>query len=425
MEYEVKKGDGWYRIAKNLGVNVNDLLQANNAKLDTMLQPGQKLKTSKVTEQPSMTNQWQVVAGQNDAAANWAKQRVDTTMNNINQALAEQEANEQKIQRKASIGTKGVVQQQAKADTIRLQQALLKEGYDLGRWGADGNWGNATNAAIAQAEKDGWVVDGHRLVKKSQVVQTNSTPPIFGPVGPEYAVMAQAQMLKEKSNNNQPETEDSSSFGTKLNRAINYLKIPRNYITDRITEWGASTNNEILRGIASGANVLLGGFSDSLQARANSYLNEKFPGWIDEKQKDQIGKGQPVWTVDKEFGIARYYDADGNLLISSPVGTGLVRGDKSKEGDNKTPTGTYTLSTPEQGANKQGGEASFGPYFYRTNHKNDNGVASGVGLHGTGFPILNGSNVSHGCMRIDNDDIETFYKVAPNHGANTKIIVSN
>jgi murein L,D-transpeptidase YafK len=51
--------------------------------------------------------------------------------------------------------------------------------------------------------------------------------------------------------------------------------------------------------------------------------------------------------VDKEFGIARYYDADGNLLISSPVGTGLVRGDKSKEGDNKTPTGTYTLSTPE------------------------------------------------------------------------------
>lgn len=29
--YTVKKGDGWYRIAKNLGVNVNDLLKANNA----------------------------------------------------------------------------------------------------------------------------------------------------------------------------------------------------------------------------------------------------------------------------------------------------------------------------------------------------------------------------------------------------------
>ena len=199
MEYEVKKGDGWYRIAKNLGVNVNDLLQANNAKLDTMLQPGQKLKTSKVPEQPSMTNQWQVVAGQNNAVANWAKQRVNATVNNVNQALAEQEASENEIQRKASIGTKGVVQQQAKADTIRLQQALLKEGYDLGRWGADGNWGRATDAAIAQAEKDGWTVDDHRLVKKpkQQSVKTESTPQIFGAAGPEYAVMAQAQMFKK------------------------------------------------------------------------------------------------------------------------------------------------------------------------------------------------------------------------------------
>lgn len=47
------------------------------------------------------------------------------------------------------------------------------------------------------------------------------------------------------------------------------------------------------------------------------------------------------------------------------------------------------------------------------------------GSHGTGFPILNGSNVSHGCLRIDNDDIETFYKIAHNHGANTKVIISN
>lgn len=63
MEYIVKKGDSWYKIAKNLGINVNDLLRANDAKLDTMLQPRQKLKTSKVPEQPVTTNRWQVVAG--------------------------------------------------------------------------------------------------------------------------------------------------------------------------------------------------------------------------------------------------------------------------------------------------------------------------------------------------------------------------
>lgn len=224
MGYEVKKGDGWYRIAKNLGVNVNDLLQANNAKLDTMLQPGQKLKTSKVPEQPSTTNQWQVIAGWNDAATNWAKQRVDTTMNNINQALAEKEANEQKIQRKASIGTKGIVQQQAKADTIRLQQALLKEGYDLGRWGADGNWGRATDTAIAQAEKDGWTVDGHRLVKKpkQQAVKTNSTPQVFGATGQEYAVMALGQHYKNQSH----EPSNGESWQTIKQIGSNFIRNP-------------------------------------------------------------------------------------------------------------------------------------------------------------------------------------------------------
>lgn len=57
MGYEVKKGDGWYKIAKNLGVDVNELLKANNASLDTMLHPGQQIKTSKpelVTKQVSI-----------------------------------------------------------------------------------------------------------------------------------------------------------------------------------------------------------------------------------------------------------------------------------------------------------------------------------------------------------------------------------
>ena len=47
MSYEVKKGDGWYKIAKNLGVDVNELLKANSADLNTMLHPGQQIKTSK------------------------------------------------------------------------------------------------------------------------------------------------------------------------------------------------------------------------------------------------------------------------------------------------------------------------------------------------------------------------------------------
>ena len=47
MGYEVKKGDGWYRIAKSQGIDVNELLALNNATLETMLHPGQQIKTSK------------------------------------------------------------------------------------------------------------------------------------------------------------------------------------------------------------------------------------------------------------------------------------------------------------------------------------------------------------------------------------------
>lgn len=227
MGYEVKKGDGWYKIAKSLGVNVNDLLKANNANIDTMLHPGQKLNITKQEETPGITNNWQSIAGQNNAISNWAQQRVNDSVNTVNQGIAQKEAEEQEIQRKASQGTKGFVQQQAKANTIRLQQALLKEGYNLGRWGADGNWGNATDAAIAQAEKDGWVVNGHRLVKKPkpQAVKTNSTPQIFGAAGPEYAVMALGQHYKNARNVGT--TDPMVALGKA--KAYGWLGIDQNY----------------------------------------------------------------------------------------------------------------------------------------------------------------------------------------------------
>lgn len=286
-----------------------------------------------------------------------------------------------------------------------LQEQLLKVGYNVGNTGADGKWGKNSQAALDKALSEGYTLKDGKLV------------------APGLVKHLQGQSQKTNSETESP--REKPSFGTQLNRFINAVNSPRRYVANKITQAGANSNNEVIRGVAFAGNILLGGLSDALRARVNSKINEIYPGWIDEKNKDQIGKGYPVWSIDKEFGLARYYDAEGNLLISSPAGTGLVRGNKSREGDNKTPEGVYILSSPELGKNKKGGEASFGPYFYRTNHKNeDSGNLSGVGLHGTGFPILNGSNVSHGCVRIDNKDIETFYNTAPNKGANTKIIIN-
>ena len=41
------------------------------------------------------------------------------------------------------------------------QETLLSKGYDLGRWGADGDWGRVSDAALRQFQKDnGLVVNG-------------------------------------------------------------------------------------------------------------------------------------------------------------------------------------------------------------------------------------------------------------------------
>lgn len=50
----------------------------------------------------------------------------------------------------------------SKGDAVkRLQNALIKEGYDLGKWGADGDFGAATqNAVIAYQKKNNLTVTG-------------------------------------------------------------------------------------------------------------------------------------------------------------------------------------------------------------------------------------------------------------------------
>lgn len=173
MEYEVKKGDGWYRIAKNLGVNVNDLLQANNAKLDTMLQPGQKLQTSKkLVAKPKST--WE-----GSAVNDWVNQQI----NKNTQLISKSEANIQKdsAARKNKVyqgqPDKTYQEMQSKDNIQALQQQLRSLGYDIGKTGADGIMGNSTKTALANAEKDGYTLQGQKLVKKVSTNQPQKSQP--------------------------------------------------------------------------------------------------------------------------------------------------------------------------------------------------------------------------------------------------------
>ena len=46
-------------------------------------------------------------------------------------------------------------------DVTNAQNLLLRKGYDLGRWGADGDFGSATEAAVIRFQRDsGLAPDG-------------------------------------------------------------------------------------------------------------------------------------------------------------------------------------------------------------------------------------------------------------------------
>ena len=180
----------------------------------------------------------------------------------------------------------------------------------------------------------------------------------------------------------------------------------RNIVSSAINRAAVATGNETVRNVAAGLTGVMN-LPDAVNNRIHAGITSILPSWTAEKA--EIKKGQPTVTVDKTNHLVRYYDANGEQVMAAPAGIGLISGDKSKEGDNKTPNGTYSLGNAEKGANKKGGEMSFGKWFYRTNHKNKNGTASGVGLHGTGNPVFNGLNISHGCIRTDNSFINKMH----------------
>lgn len=180
----------------------------------------------------------------------------------------------------------------------------------------------------------------------------------------------------------------------------------RNLVSSTINRAAVATGNETVRNVAAGLTGVIN-LPDAINNRIHAGITSVVPSWTAEKA--QIKKGQPTVTVDKTNHLVRYYDANGKQVMAAPAGTGLISGNKSKEGDNKTPNGTYSLRSAEKGVNKKGGEMSFGKWFYRTNHTNKNGGASGVGLHGTGNPFFNGINISHGCIRTDNSFINKMH----------------
>lgn len=122
-------------------------------------------------------------------------------------------------------------------------------------------------------------------------------------------------------------------------------------------------------------------------------------------------------VIDKGRQHLYSYDNKGKLIFHTPVSTGINRGNKTEEGDSKTPVGKFSISQFESNRDPK----IFGaPQFWRLKGTG----FSGIGIHGdAGYPDLIGLPASHGCVRMPCDSIKSFQKkVKPYPGQTVYIL---
>lgn len=123
-------------------------------------------------------------------------------------------------------------------------------------------------------------------------------------------------------------------------------------------------------------------------------------------------------------------DATGKILAAYPCALGKNRGQKEKEGDMKTPFGTFTIDEIIDASSwthdfKDGkGEiaGAYGPWFISLDTSNlSKGKWGGIGIHGTHDPNSIGTRVSEGCIRLTNNNIQKL-KAFANVGMKVVIV---
>lgn len=113
--------------------------------------------------------------------------------------------------------------------------------------------------------------------------------------------------------------------------------------------------------------------------------------------------------ISKQDMVLSLYNFKGQELFRFPVACGLNYGDKTEQGDMKTPEGIFRVSEIQKSDNwshdfKDGNgpiTGAFGPCFIRLYIPEH----SGIGIHGTHDNNSLGKRVTEGCIRMRNEDL--------------------
>ena len=114
--------------------------------------------------------------------------------------------------------------------------------------------------------------------------------------------------------------------------------------------------------------------------------------------------------VDKPSLTMHLLNYFGDTIHQFPVAVGTNFGNKEKVGDLKTPEGVFPVESIEEAKHwkydfendgKGPIDGAYGPWFIRLKVKD----AKGIGIHGTHENETIGQRVSHGCVRMKNEDL--------------------
>jgi hypothetical protein len=110
-------------------------------------------------------------------------------------------------------------------------------------------------------------------------------------------------------------------------------------------------------------------------------------------------------VVDKTDFLLSVYDLSGKVLAQYPIAIGRAPdlADKAEVGDNRTPEGSFTVTSIEDSSGWSfEGRPAYGPWFIALSTP----PWTGIGIHGTDEPEKIGTPASEGCIRMRNEDLE-------------------
>lgn len=124
------------------------------------------------------------------------------------------------------------------------------------------------------------------------------------------------------------------------------------------------------------------------------------------------GKASHI-VIDKN-NLTLYVINNSDTVFKVPMACGKYMGDKTGEGDYKTPEGTFTISKIQNSTKwkhdfndgKGLRKNAYGPLFIRLKAKD----WKGIGIHGTCFPQSIGTRDTEGCIRLRNEDLVKLKK---------------